>query len=166
MARLITCSEFARRRGVSVQRVRQLARAGRIPGAARVGERWVVPASASVLPAPAGRPRGASGSAFAATLQRRAEDRRRLLEAAAAKVCARLRAARVQCVPVGSFAAGKARPGSDLDLLILRHPGTTWAQVDRIAARAAADSGVAVDLVFAETLRRADRARMLSGRLR
>jgi predicted nucleotidyltransferase len=168
MARLISCSEFARRRGISVQRARELARAGRVPGAVRIGERWAVPESAAVGRRAAAR--GASGmrplrepaSAIEAALARRVERRRRLLQETAAKVCAALRAARVQCVPIGSFAAGSVGPDSDLDLLVLRHPTRSWAQVDRLAARAAAGSGVEVDLVFAETLAPADKARLLA----
>ena len=163
MTRLISCSEYARRRGISVQRVRQLARSGRIAGAQRVGERWVIPPSAAVVRHPPGRPSAANRStAIDAILARRIEQRRRLLQAVAARVHARLRAAGVACVPIGSFAAGAVRFDSDLDLLVLRHPGKSWAQVDRLAARAAADSGVEVDLVFGETLRPADKARMFA----
>ena len=167
MAKLISCSQYAGRRGISVQRVRQLARAGRITGAQRVGERWVLPQSATIAVHPPGRPSTAvSFGGLHATLARRIEGRRRLLQTVAARVDIALRAAGVDCVPIGSFAAGAVRPDSDLDLLVLRHPGKSWAQVDRIAASAAEGSGVVVDLVFAETLRPADKARMLARRAR
>ena len=180
MTRLVSCSEFARRRGVTAQRVRQLALAGRIEGAQRVGERWVLPDSATLVRRRPGRPAGsargrkpnalrergsdvATTSAIGAVLDRRREDRKRLLERAAARVLARLRACGAACVTFGSLATGNVRPASDLDVLVLRHPGKTWAQLDRIAARVADEFGVEVDLVFAETLGARELARLREG---
>ena len=182
MSKLVSCSEFASRHGMTVQRVRQLAAMGRIRGARRVGERWVLPESAVMVRRRPGRPstagrgrqdrsarergnRSGNTSAFDAVLSRRGEDRRRLLQRAAAKVLARLRTCGAACVTFGSLASGNVRPGSDLDVLVLRHPGRTWAQVDRIAARAAEEFGVEVDLVFAETLAPRQLARLLQGRM-
>ena len=172
MAQLVSCSEFARSHGITVQRVRQLARAGRIDRAQQVGGRWVMPRSAMLVRRRPGRPavrgrehersdRKASVAAMDALLDRRIEERRRLLKAAAAKVLARLRASGATCVTIGSLASGKLRPGSDLDVLVQRHPGKTWAQLDRVASRAAAAFGLEVDLVFAETLAAPQRDRLL-----
>lgn len=166
---------------MTAQRVRQLAAMGRIRGARRVGERWVLPESAVMVRHRPGRPaasgraarrhsvsergdRAGNASPVDAVLSRRSEDRKRLLERAAARVLARLRACGAACVTFGSLATGQVRPGSDLDVLVLRHPGRTWAQLDRIAARAADEFGVPVDLVFAETLDSRQLARLLARR--
>ena len=61
----------------------------------------------------------------------------------------------------GSAASGRAHAQSDLDLLVLTHPGRTWAQVEEIAFAAAAPYGVPVDVVFAENLPPAVRTVML-----
>jgi len=181
MAGLLSCTEFARRHALSVQRVRQLAREGRIAGAERIGERWVMPRSAEIVRHPPGRPpgarpgtarrgatergkRAAPPSPIDALLVRRSEQRRRLLRAAAAEVIGPLRRRGVTCVPIGSAASGDVRPESDLDVLVLRHPGLSWARLDRLAARAAARFGVEVDLVFAETLAPGEIARLFEGR--
>lgn len=181
MAWLVSCTEFARLHALSVQRVRQLAREGRIAGAERVGERWVMPRAAVIVRRPPGRPPAprpgaawrrsaerekpaASASAIDAFLIQRSEQRRRLLRAAAAEVIGRLHRQGVTCVPIGSAASGDVRPESDLDVLVLRHPGQSWARLDRLAARAAARFGVNVDLVFAETLAPREIARLVEGR--
>lgn len=146
MDRLLPSEAFARARGVSPQRVRQLLAAGRIPGALRIGGRWVIPADAPVRPAPAGRP----PRTRAAILRR------------AARACdAALGSAGVRARVVGSLAYGDVRPESDLDLLVLAHPGRSWAEVQSLADQAARPYGVPVDVIFAETLPPAVRRAML-----
>ena len=146
MSPLLASAAFARARGVSPQRVRQLLAAGRIPGALRVGGRWVIPADAPVRRTPSGRP----PRTRAGVLRR------------AARACDEaLRSAGVAARVVGSLAYGDVRPASDLDLLVLAHPGRSWAQVQSLADDAARPYGVPVDVIFAETLPSAVRRAML-----
>jgi excisionase family DNA binding protein len=56
MNELITVSEAARRLGLSRQRIGQLCKDGRIPGAVLVGRQWVIPAGAKIEALPPGRP--------------------------------------------------------------------------------------------------------------
>jgi len=80
----------------------------------------------------------------------------------AARACeAALKLAGVRARVVGSLAYGDVRPESDLDLLILAHPGRSWADVWSIAADTARPYSVPVDVIFAETLPRAVRRAML-----
>jgi predicted nucleotidyltransferase len=144
MADWLSSTEFARARGLTPQRVRQLLAAGKVPGARRIGERWAIPGDAAILRVPAGRPVGTY----------------RLSLAAAACLKA-LRAAKVNALVTGSAASGATHAGSDLDLLVLAHPGRSWAQVEEIAYAAAAPFGVPVDVVFIETLPPAVRTVML-----
>lgn len=144
MADWLSSVEYARANRLTPQRVRQLLAAGKIPGAQRIGERWVIPGNAAILRVPAGRP-VAEG---------------RLSRAALACLKA-LRAAGVHSMVTGSAASGGAHAQSDLDLLILSHPGSTWAQVEEIAFAAAAPYDVPVDVVFAEILPPAVRTVML-----
>ena len=53
------------------------------------------------------------------------------------------------------------RPASDLDLLIVSHPGKSWGRVRAIVDDAAAPYGVPVDVIFADTLPRAVRGALL-----
>lgn len=46
----LTASQAARRWGISERRVRQLAGAGRIPGAQRIGWAWMIPADVTITP--------------------------------------------------------------------------------------------------------------------
>lgn len=146
MSELLASEAFARARGVSPQRVRQLLAAGRIPGALRVGGRWVIPADAPIRRAPGGRPpRTRSG-----VLRR------------AARACeAALKSAGVRARVVGSLAYGDVRPESDLDLLVLSHPGRSWTEVQSLAEDAARPYGVPVDVIFADMLPAAVRRAML-----
>jgi len=146
MIELLASEAFARARGVSPQRIRQLLAAGKIPGALRVGGRWVIPADAPIRRAPAGRP---------------PRTRAGILRRAARACETALRSAGVRARIVGSLAYGDVRPESDLDLLILEHPGRSWAEVQSIAADAARPFGVPVDVIFAETLPDAVRRTML-----
>jgi len=80
----------------------------------------------------------------------------------AARACeAALVAAGVRALVVGSLAYGDVRPHSDLDLLILSHPGRSWAEIQAIVMGAARPYGVHVDVIFAETLPAAVRRTML-----
>jgi len=133
----LSTAQFARARRISGQRVRQLLAAGRVPGARRIGERWAIPASAQVRRGAPGRP---------------ATTRAGVLRQAARACEAALSAAAVRSAVVGSLAYGGVHPSSDLDVLVLSHPGMTWAQVDAIATQAVRPFGVPVDLIFAETL--------------
>ena len=60
----ITVREAARRLGVSERRVRQLARQGRVRGAAKVGAEWLIPTPVDVVPGRRG-PAGVAGRAAA-----------------------------------------------------------------------------------------------------
>jgi predicted nucleotidyltransferase len=143
---LLSTAQFARARKLSEQRVRQLLAANKIPGAQRVGERWAIPADVEVLRSPAGRPP-----------RRRASVLKR-----AARACdAALARAGVQALVVGSLAYGDARPGSDLDLLIVSYRGRKWSEVSAIAEDAARPFGIPVDVIFADTLPPAIRNTML-----
>jgi predicted nucleotidyltransferase len=146
MTELLASEAFARARGVSPQRVRQLLAAGRIPGALRVGGRWVIPADAPILRAAPGRP---------------PRSRAGILRRAARASVAALAAEGVRTRVVGSLAYGDVRPESDLDLLVLSHPGRSWAEVQALAEDAARPFGVPVDVIFAETLPAAVRKAML-----
>lgn len=53
---LITVPEAARRLGLSRQRIGQLCKQGRIPGAKQVGRQWVIPAGTKIEALPPGRP--------------------------------------------------------------------------------------------------------------
>lgn len=143
---LLSSDAFARARVVSPQRIRQLLAAGRIPGALRVGGRWVIPADAPIRRPPGGRP----PRTRAGVLRR------------AARACDdALRSAGVRARVVGSLAYGDVRPESDLDLLVLAHPGRSWAQVQSLAEDAARPYGVPVDVIFADTLPAAVKRAML-----
>lgn len=146
MSELLASEAFARAHGISPQRVRQLLAAGKIPAALRVGGRWAIPADAPIRRTPAGRP---------------PRSRAGILRAAARACEAALAAAGVRARIVGSLAYGDVRPESDLDLLVLEHPGRTWAQVQSIVSDAARPYGVPVDVIFAETLPAAIRRGLL-----
>ena len=137
MTALLSTSQFARARKLSEQRVRQLLAANKIPGAQRVGERWVIPAEVEVLRAAAGRP-----PRRRASILRRAA---RACESALARIG-------VEALVVGSLAYGDVRAASDLDLLIVSYRGRTWGEVSAIAEEAARPFGVPVDVIFADTL--------------
>lgn len=146
MSALTSSAEFARARKLSEQRVRQLLAAGKIPGALRVGGRWVIPDEAGIRRAPAGRPP-----------RRRAS----VLKQVARACEAALARAGVRALVVGSLAYGGVRPLSDLDLLIVSYPGKKWSEVASAATEAARPYGVPVDVIFADTLPPAVRKAML-----
>lgn len=56
---MITVKQFAKRRGVSEMRVRQLLQERRIPGARKLGRDWILPDRPVIKPPrnPRGRPR-------------------------------------------------------------------------------------------------------------
>lgn len=56
MEELITVPEAARRLGLSRQRIGQLCKDGRIPGARMIGRQWAIPAGAKIEALPPGRP--------------------------------------------------------------------------------------------------------------
>ncbi len=146
MPPLRSSAEFARARGLSEQRVRQLLAAGKVEGALRVGARWAIPQDAAIRRTPAGRP----PRSRAAILRR------------AARACeAALSRAGIRALVVGSLAYGAVRPGSDLDLLIVSYPGRKWSEVSALAAAAAHPYGVRVDVIFADTLPPAVKRAML-----
>jgi len=146
MSPLLSSAEFARARGLSEQRIRQLLAAGKVAGALRVGARWAIPADATIRREPAGRP---------------PRTRRSLLRRAARACETALAGAGVRALVVGSLAYGGVRPQSDLDLLIVSYPGKRWSEVSAIAADAARPFGVPVDVIFADTLPPAVRSAML-----
>ncbi len=146
MLALLSCTQFARARGLSGQRVRQLLAAGRVAGALRIGARWAVPAEAAIRRPPAGRP---------------PRTRAGILRRAARAGDAALAAAGIRALVVGSLAYGDVREGSDLDLLVVSYRGRTWGEVSAIATGAARPFGVAVDVIFADTLPAAVEAAML-----
>ena len=61
----VTVSQAAIRLGVSDRRVRQLAREGRVRGAAKVGEEWLIPTPVEIIPGSRG-PAGVAGRADSA----------------------------------------------------------------------------------------------------
>ena len=61
----VTVSQAAARLGVSDRRVRQLAREGRVRGAAKVGHEWLIPTPVEVIPGNRG-PAGVAGRVDAA----------------------------------------------------------------------------------------------------
>jgi predicted nucleotidyltransferase len=146
MSALLSSAEFARVRGISQQRVRQLLAAGRVAGAMRIGERWAIPAEAAIRRMPAGRP---------------PRTRAGILKQAARACEAALAGAGVRALVVGSLAYGAVRPESDLDLLIVSYPRRRWGEVSSVAADAARPYGVPVDVIFADTLPSAVRRAML-----
>jgi predicted nucleotidyltransferase len=137
MSRLLSSTEFARARGLSEQRVRQLLAAGKVAGAVRVGARWAIPGDAAIRRDPAGRP---------------PRSRANVLRRAARACEAALDQAGVRALVVGSLAYGGVQPESDLDLLVVAYPGKKWSEVVAIAAAAARPYGVPVDVIFADTL--------------
>jgi predicted nucleotidyltransferase len=137
MNRLLSSADFARRHGISEQRVRQLVAAGKLPAAVRIGARWAIPADARVSRVAGGRP---------------PTTRRGLLRQAARSCERALASAGVRSRVVGSLAYGDVRDDSDLDLLILSHAGMTWARVQALVDDAARPYRVPVDVIFAETL--------------
>lgn len=146
MIALVSSSGFARAHKLSEQRVRQLLAAGKVAGAMRVGERWVIPIGAEIRRVPGGRP---------------PRTRAGLLRQAARACGSAFAKAGVRAYVVGSVAYGAVRPASDLDLLIVSHPGKSWGQVRAIVDDAAASFGVPIDVIFADTLPRAVRKALL-----
>lgn len=108
MAKLASGPEFARLHGISEQRVRQLLKSGRIPGARKIGRNWVVPDDASPTgSAPGDRKAAPAGAAALEWLRRRA-------------LPALVRAIRPRRVILfGSYAQGRPSRGSDLDLCVI-----------------------------------------------
>ena len=148
---LVSVAQFARRRRMSEQRVRQLIAGGRIPAARRIGARWALPPEASVMRGRAVRHRGAlGGSPIERLIDRRSAERLLRARATAKRVLAALDRAGVEARVFGSLATGRMHPKSDLDLLVLAREHKSWGETARIASRAA--DGFPVDLVFAETL--------------
>lgn len=148
---LVSVGQFARRRRLSEQRVRQLIAGGRIPAARRIGARWALPPDAAVLRGRAApHPGAGGGSPIERLIHRRGAERLSQVRAAAKRVLAALERAGVEVRVFGSLASGRIHPKSDLDLLVLAHHGVSWAETGRIAAGAA--NGFPVDLVFAETV--------------
>jgi predicted nucleotidyltransferase len=112
MRTLVSSSEYARRKGISSQRVRQLLKEGRVPGARKIGRNWIVPLEAvdgRSSPQPAGRRHAAPAASGGA---------REWLERIA--LPALLRAVRPQRVLLfGSHATGHATRDSDLDVCVV-----------------------------------------------
>lgn len=53
---ILSPSQFAKLHGVSTRRIQALCQKGRIQGALRVGDRWVIPDNAPFVTGPTGRP--------------------------------------------------------------------------------------------------------------
>jgi predicted nucleotidyltransferase len=161
---LVSVGQFARRRRLSEQRVRQLIAGGRIPAARRIGARWALPPEADVLRGRAVRQSGAvASSPIERLIARRSAERLSQARAAAKRVLAALERVGVEVRVFGSLASGRMHPKSDLDLLVLARRGRSWAETGRIAAGAA--GGFPFDLVFAETLSPGRLARLRAGSL-
>lgn len=146
MSALLSSVGFARAHKLSEQRVRQLLAAGKIAGAIRVGARWAIPADAAIRRVLGGRP---------------PRTRRGMLKQAARACVSALAKAGVRALVVGSVAYGAVRPESDLDLLIVSNAGKTWGRVRAMVDEAAGPYGIAVDVIFADTLPQAVRKAML-----
>lgn len=107
MSKLFSAPEFARLRGVSEQRVRQLLKDGRIPGARKIGRNWVIPEDATPAPAAAARAGRQPASAAREWLEREG-------------LPALVRAVRPERVVLfGSHGRGRATRDSDLDLCVI-----------------------------------------------
>ena len=137
MSAFLSSTEFARAHGLSEQRVRQLLAAGKVAGAFRLGARWAIPLEAVIRRTPAGRPPRTRASVL--------RQAARACEAAFAK-------AGIRALVVGSLAYGGVHRESNLDLLIVSHPGKTWHEVDALVAEAVRPYGVPVDIIFAGIL--------------
>ncbi|MBI3371840.1 MAG: nucleotidyltransferase domain-containing protein [Betaproteobacteria bacterium] len=104
-----------------------------------------------------------AGSPIERLIDRRCAERLLQAGVAAKRVIAALERAGVKVRVFGSLASGRVHPKSDLDLLVLAHRGTSWAETGRIAAHAA--NGFPLELVFAETLSRERLARLRAASL-
>jgi predicted nucleotidyltransferase len=133
---LLSSAEFARARGLSEQRVRQLLAAGRVPGAVRIGARWAIPADATIRRGRAGRPPRMRGmrSEIEPTI---AAMVRRIVE----------RFSPEKVILFGSHADGRAGPDSDVDLLVVMHPTRSKAVAELEIRKALRDYTVPKDIV-------------------
>ncbi|MBI3375586.1 MAG: nucleotidyltransferase domain-containing protein [Betaproteobacteria bacterium] len=101
---LISLPQFARRRAVSQQRIRQLIAAGRIPGARKIGRNWLISEPGTIAPGD-GRARTESPA----------------LRWVKAVVVPSLRSAHAveKVIVFGSHARGSASRESDLDVCVI-----------------------------------------------
>lgn len=111
MITLVSSSEYARRKGISSQRVRQLLKAGRVPGARKIGRNWVMPLESA--PAEASRLRRSQRTGYAPA----AGAREWLQQIGLPALVRAVKPERV--VLFGSYATGRASGDSDLDLCVV-----------------------------------------------
>lgn len=110
MLHLVSGPEFARLRGISEQRVRQLLKSGRIPGARKIGRNWAIPENALALePAPISSDKETKPPEAAAIEWLRSRALPPLVRA--------VRPQRV--ILFGSYAHGRPSRDSDLDLCVI-----------------------------------------------
>lgn len=107
MRPLVSTPEFARLQGISEQRVRQLLKECRIPGARKIGRNWVIPEDARPAPVAAAGMRHLPATAAREWLEREG-------------LPALVRAVRPERVVLfGSHGRGRATRNSDLDLCVI-----------------------------------------------
>lgn len=136
---MLTPAEYARVHGISPERVRQLCRTGRIPGATQhtLGPMtmWLIPSDVEDPRLPRGRPPKTSSPEPSAPVQaglrprlslykpdtetqRKAEERLRLGRREARAIIAAMKKRGVTIQLFGSMKTGQTTPYSDIDLLI------------------------------------------------
>lgn len=136
---MLSPAEYAKAHGISAERVRQLCRTGRIPGATQqtLGPMtmWLIPSDVADPRLPRGRPAKSKAPEPPATLQarvkprlslykpdtetqRKAEERLRLGRLEARAIIAAMKKKGVKVKLFGSMKTGKTTPHSDIDLLI------------------------------------------------
>ena len=71
---MISASDYASKHNLSAERVRQLCKAGRIPGARKIGSQWVIPSDAPIPERKPGRP-----TALAKAMERVARSKSKML---------------------------------------------------------------------------------------
>lgn len=143
-AGLLSTREFARRCGVSRQRVLALLAAGRIAGAARIGARWAIPDGARIAP-PASRRRSPPVLAQLTPLENA------LLHEFAERVRVLAGPRLERIVVFGSRARAVSRRGSDLDVAVFL-AGLEDRRLRKAIYEAAAGAGAALESAGAALL--------------
>jgi predicted nucleotidyltransferase len=148
VAALLSSAEFARARRLSAQRVRQLLAAGRVPDALRIGARWAIPADATIRREPAGRPPLTRAGRLKRTALAR-DAMRSKIEPTIAAMVRRIveRFSPEKVILFGSHAEGRARPDSDVDLLVVMHLTRSKAVAELEIRKALRDYPVPKDIV-------------------
>lgn len=167
-APLLSPAEYARVHGISAERVRQLCRTGRIPGATQHSlgplTLWLIPSDVADPRLPRGRPAKPRAPAPAQTraqprlslyqpdadTQRLAEARLRLGRQEARAIIAAMKKKGVTIQLFGSMKTGQTTPHSDIDLLIT-DPGPLGA-MRAVSETLAERRTLPVDVVAEETI--------------